>query len=299
MDQNKQLLLSLSIVGITAAIFYFVWRNKSKRILVALNPERKQPFKLIEKEVINHDTRRFRFALQSPEHVLGLPIGKHMYLSARIDDKLVVRPYTPVTSDDEIGYFDLVIKVYFKNSHPKFPEGGKMTQYLESMKIGETIDVRGPSGYLSYVGLGTFKIEELKKPIRLMKCKNLGLIAGGTGITPMLQIIRAILKNPKDNTKIYLLFANQTEEDILLRKELEQIVKSHKNQFSLWYTLDRPGNGWNYSTGFINEQMISEHLPKCSEESVVLMCGPPPMINYACIPNLVKLGYDESQYFSF
>lgn len=37
--------------------------------------------------------------------------GNHMYLSAKVDDKLVIRPYTPVTSDDELGYFELVIKV--------------------------------------------------------------------------------------------------------------------------------------------------------------------------------------------
>ena len=43
---------------------------------------------------------------------------------------------------------DLVIKVYFKNVHPKFPDGGKMTQYLENMAIGDSIDVRGPSGKL-------------------------------------------------------------------------------------------------------------------------------------------------------
>ncbi|XP_002160297.3 NADH-cytochrome b5 reductase 3 [Hydra vulgaris] len=299
MDQNKQFLLSLSIVGITAGVFYLLWRNKSKKILIALDREKKQPFKLIEKQIINHDTRRFRFALPSPEHVLGLPIGKHMYLSAKIDEKLVVRPYTPVTSDDELGYFDLVIKVYFKNVHPKFPDGGKMTQYLENMKIGDTIDVRGPSGYLSYIGCGEFKVEEPKKPTRTMKCKNLGLIAGGTGITPMLQVIRAIFKNSKDRTKVYLIFANQTEEDILLRNELEQILHDHKDQFSLWYTLDRPASGWMYGVGFITEKMISEHMPTSSDESVILMCGPPPMINYACIPNLVKLGYDENQYFSF
>ena len=34
-----------------------------------------------------------------------------MYLSAKVDEKLVIRPYTPVTSDDELGYFELVIKV--------------------------------------------------------------------------------------------------------------------------------------------------------------------------------------------
>ena len=48
-----------------------------------------------------------------------------MYLSATINGELVIRPYTPVTSDDERGYFELVIKVYFANVHPKFPEGAR------------------------------------------------------------------------------------------------------------------------------------------------------------------------------
>jgi hypothetical protein len=56
---------------------------------------------------------RYRFALQSPEHILGLPVGKHMHLSAVVNGKKVVRPYTPVSSDDDVGYFDLVIKTYF------------------------------------------------------------------------------------------------------------------------------------------------------------------------------------------
>ncbi len=63
-----------------------------------------------------------------------------------------------------------------------------------------------------------------------------------TGITPMLQIIKSILKDPNDKTKVSLLFANQSEEDILLRSELELLAKRHDN-FSLWYTLDRPSEG--------------------------------------------------------
>ena len=78
---------------------------------VALDKDRKIPFKLVKREEVSHDTRRFRFELQSPQHVLGLPVGNHMYLTARIDGELVKRPYTPVTSDDELGYFELVIKV--------------------------------------------------------------------------------------------------------------------------------------------------------------------------------------------
>ena len=44
-------------------------------------------------------------------NILGLPIGQHVYLTARIDGKLVIRSYTPVSSDEDLGYVDLVIKV--------------------------------------------------------------------------------------------------------------------------------------------------------------------------------------------
>ena len=58
----------------------------------------------------------------------------------------------------------------------------------------------------------------------------------------MLQIIQAILKDPEDTTRVSLLFANQTEQDILVREELEAMAKD-REQFSLWYTLDRPPEG--------------------------------------------------------
>ncbi len=72
-----------------------------------------------------------------------------------------------------------VVQVYFKNVHPKFPDGGKMSQYLENMKLGETIDVRGPSGLLVYNGQGEFAIKADKKaePV-IKKYKKVSMIAG-------------------------------------------------------------------------------------------------------------------------
>ncbi|NWI17715.1 NB5R3 reductase, partial [Crypturellus soui] len=252
---------------------------------------------------ISHDTRRFRFALPSPDHVLGLPIGQHIYLSARIDGALVVRPYTPVSSDDDKGFVDLVVKIYFKGIHPKFPEGGKMSQYLDSLKIGDTIDFRGPSGLLLYhlsFFSGQFAIRPEKKaePV-LRKVKYVGMIAGGTGITPMLQIIRAIMKDKDDHTICQLLFANQTERDILLRNELEELQVQNSTRFKLWYTLDRAPENWEYSEGYVNQEMIRDHLPPPQDDVLILMCGPPPMIQYACLPNLDKLGYTKDMRFSF
>lgn len=146
-----------------------------------------------------------------------------------------------MSSDEDHGYVDLVIKVYFKNVHPKFPEGGKMTQHLENLNIGDTIDVRGPSGRLVYLGDGNFSIKKMRKdPPQTVKASKINMIAGGTGITPMLQLIRHITTDINDNTQIALLYANQTEKDILVRKELEEVVHDHPQQFKLWYTVDTP-----------------------------------------------------------
>ncbi|XP_075972281.1 NADH-cytochrome b5 reductase 2 isoform X4 [Anticarsia gemmatalis] len=274
--------------------------KKSSKLVALVDPNTKYALPLIEREEISHDTRRFRFGLPSSEHVLGLPIGQHIHLTAKIDDDLVIRSYTPVSSDDDKGYVDLVVKVYFKNVHPKFPEGGKMSQYLENMKINDTIDVRGPSGRLQYAGNGVFLIKKMRKdpPVQIL-ARKLNMIAGGTGITPMLQLVRHICSDANDPTEMRLLFANQTEEDILLRNELEKYQTEYPDKFKLWYTLDRPNEEWKYSKGFINDEMIREHLFPATDDCLVLMCGPPPMINFACTPALEKLGFKEQQRFAY
>ena len=78
------------------------------------------------------------------------------------------------------SYVDFVIKIYRKNIHPRFPDGGIMTQYLESLENGAKIKMEGPRGQLQYNGFGQFLIS--KK--RLLTKRFIGHVAGGTGITP-------------------------------------------------------------------------------------------------------------------
>jgi len=260
----------------------------------------KYPLKLVEKKALSHDTRLFRFALPSDNHVLGLPTGQHIHLSARVNEQLVVRPYTPVSSDDDVGHMDLVIKVYFRNVHPKFPDGGKLTQYLNDLPLGHTIDCRGPSGRLVYNGRGEFAIKADKKSEAvLVNVKKVNMVAGGSGITPMLQIVKHVFKDSGDDLELSLLFANQTEEDILCREDLEKIRAEQPKRFKLWYTLDRPPTDWKYSSGFVSADMLKEQFFPPSSDTLVLMCGPPPMINFACTPALDKLGYEEKLRFSY
>uniref|UniRef100_A0A914CA97 NADH-cytochrome b5 reductase n=1 Tax=Acrobeloides nanus TaxID=290746 RepID=A0A914CA97_9BILA len=275
-------------------------KKKEKGPKTLEDPDKKYALKLIEKEEVTHDTRKFKFGLPSNNHILGLPVGQHIYMSANIDGKLVVRPYTPISSDDDQGFVEFMIKVYFKDVNPKFPDGGKMSQHLESLKIGDTMDFRGPNGLIVYEGNGTLAARPDKKsPPSRRKYKNFGMIAGGTGITPMLQIIWEILNNPADPTKIWILFANQTEDDILLRPELDILAKEHPDRFKVHYTVDRPPANWKYSSGFINDQMIAKNLPAPADDTAILMCGPPPMINFACTPNLDKLSYNPQHRYIF
>lgn len=172
-----------------------------------------------------------------------------------------------------------------------------MSQHMESMKIGDTMLMRGPKGHLEYLGNGSFNIKKLgEKEVTNYKRKKIGMIAGGTGITPMLQVIRAILKNPEDRTELWLIFANQTESDILLRKELEDIPT---DRFHLFYTVDRPTEGWKGGVGFINTEMCKNNLPPAGPDSLILLCGPPPMLKFACEPALKELGYTEKDWFAF
>lgn len=300
MNTTVAVTVGVVVVSTAGVLGYLYLNRKRKPKITLIDPSEKYKLRLIDKEILSHDTRKFRFALPSPEHVLGLPVGKHVYLSARIDGALIVRPYTPVTSDDDKGYVDLVVKIYFNNVHPKFPEGGKMSQYLESLRIGDMIDFRGPGGLLEYKGQGRFAIQADKKaPAEIKVAKALGLIAGGTGITPLLQLIRDIMKNPSDTTTCHLLFANQTERDILLKDELEEIQARHRDRFKLWFTVDKAPADWEYSQGFISAEMIKEHLPPPSDDCMILMCGPPPMIQFSCNPSLDKLGYRQSQRFAY
>jgi len=116
----------------------------------------------------------------------------------------------------------------------------------------------------------------------------------------MLQLARAAMKDNEDRTKFYLLFANQSDTDILLRDELDALKDANSGFFDVWYTVDKsPASGWHYSTGFISADMIKDHLPPPSPDTCILMCGPPPMITNACEPALDKLGYDKATRFAY
>ncbi len=130
----------------------------------------------------------------------------------------------------------------------------------------------------------------------MFNVNKIGLIAGGTGVTPMLQLIQAVASDPEDHTELHLIFANKTAEDIFLRRELESYQSP---KFRLWYTIDEASPGWAYSVGHVNSDMIRSHLPTVNSDVYYFVCGPGPMIRYACEPAFAELGIPDDQWTSF
>jgi cytochrome-b5 reductase len=131
--------------------------------------------------------------------------------------------------------------------------------------------------------------------------RHLGMLAGGTGITPMLQVIETCLADAQDTTTMSLISGNKTESDILLRDRLDELAAKHPKRFKVWHVLSQapfPKN-WPYATGYITKDLIEKHLPPPSEETFVLMCGPPPMLKFACKPALDALGFSKDAQISF
>ncbi|KAI9572798.1 NADH-cytochrome b5 reductase [Boletus coccyginus] len=251
-------------LALASTVFIYI-KFATKRAPV-LNPKEFQEFPLREKIVVSPNTAIYRFALPRSDDVLGLPIGQHISISAEISGKEITRSYTPTSSDDDLGHFDLLIKSY---------EKGNISRYVSFLKIGDKVRVRGPKGFFKYSPTLS---------------RHIGMIAGGTGITPMLQIIRAALKNPADSTKLSLIYANVNVDDILLRKELDDLAAKHPNRFSVYYVLNNPPENWSGGVGFVSKEQIEKYIPRSSGDIKVLLCGPPPMMT-AMKKHLAELNY--------
>lgn len=233
-----------------------------------LDPVTYKPLPLKTKTLIAPNVYRFTFALPKPDTLLGLPIGQHVTIKAEVNGETVARSYTPVSNNADRGVLELVIKVY---------HDGKLARHLATLNPGDEVLFRGPKGAMKY---------------RPGLCKKIGMVAGGTGITPMYQVIRAICEDERDTTEVSLIYANRTEEDILLREELDTFARRYPKNFRVYYMLDKPPVGWTGGSGFVTQDLMAERLPQPNLDSKVFLCGPPGMVN-AAKKALVNLGFKQ------
>ncbi|CAG9463275.1 unnamed protein product [Pedinophyceae sp. YPF-701] len=257
--------LAAGAVGL-AAVGATVWETPfstaaAKSPEAALSPKEWRVFKLASRKQLTHNTHFYRFEL--PEGTTaGLTTASCLVTKGTTPaGETVIRPYTPTSLNDAVGHLDFVVKVY---------EKGNMSKIFGDLKVGESIEMKGPIP---------------KLPYEANKYKEVGMIAGGSGITPMLQIIQESLRDPRDKTRLSLIFANVEEKDIIMKDRLDELAAKHSDRFSVYYVLNKPPKGifgiggWKGGEGHVSKEHIRAHMPAPKDGSIVCVCGPPPMMN--------------------
>lgn len=177
-----------------------------------------------------------------------------------------------------------------------------MSQHIHGLKVGDSIQIKGP----------------LKKhQYEPNQYKEIGLLAGGTGVTPCMQVLRAIQSNPDDRTKVTFIFTNKSEKDILLREEFDELARTD-DRFRVVYGLDKlpkdfKGPHHDQFEGYITSEILSKHMPAPAkaDDIRIFLCGPPPFVE-SIAGNKVKgqqpenlkglladLGYQPDQVYRF
>jgi NAD(P)H-flavin reductase len=157
------------------------------------------------------------------------------------------------------------------------------------------MEFRGPVGEFEYHANGKFLLDGEE-----CNATKFNMVAGGTGITPCMQVAAEILRHPADKTQISLIFAAREEGDLLMRSTLDEWEKRFPGKFKAHYILsDSWPSDWKYSTGFVNRELFQEEFYPAGSGTYTLMCGPPIMLDRGCTPNLEALGHERSKIFSF
>jgi len=245
---------------------------------------------LESKKSLSASIRLLRFTFDS-SMVFGLPVGKHVYLKLP-QEKLykdmsvrsLMRAYTPSNSGP--GFVEFIVKIYFPESG-SHSIGGAFTQRLDKVRIGETVDTKGPLGEYEYLGDCQYSI--MHEPNR--KARHIGMIAGGTGITPMWQILCA-LQYDQDLPFVSLIYCARYRADLVLAEEINEMQAQIPHRLRVRYILSKPpaADEWDGGRGRLNAGEVFENLFPFADtgaqvgDKVVLLCASDDMIAKCCKP---------------
>jgi ring-1,2-phenylacetyl-CoA epoxidase subunit PaaE len=201
--------------------------------------------------------------------VLGKPAsgfsylpGQYLTIRPTIQGQKVPRAYSLSSSP----YLDPDLEITIK----RLP-GGLVSNYIwQNLKAGDTIEVFPP--------LGNFTVQP--SPGRSMQYF---FIAAGSGITPIMSMIRSILfAEPK--SKILLLYGSRDQEHIIFRERLDELMQKYSDRLEVFHTLTRPLPGWEGRVGRISAEWIVGELNRIRQRLLPIeayLCGPSELMQMA------------------
>ncbi len=230
----------------------------------ALHPDR---LNLVVAEVVEHkgaDAKSFIFKSADGKRLPFFRAGQYLSLKLKIGDSFVTRPYSISSSPAWAKEGKIAVTVRAN------PAGFAADWMLKNLKVGDSVVSSAPEGQFFY--------EDIRD------AKNVVALAGGSGITPFLSMAYAIRDGVED-FGLTILFGSRTEENILFRKELDDICAACSKVKVVHVLSDEEKSGFEH--GFITAELIAKYAP--ADAYSVFLCGPEAMYRFV-MPEIDKLG---------
>jgi len=244
-----------------------------------------------------HDTVSIQMTLDSNQkEAFDYKAGQYLTIEVEVDGQSERRAYSLSSSPaEEVLQFSV-----------KKVEGGKVSNYLnDKVKVGDSLTIFPPEGKF-------FALPEAAKS------KDHYFIAAGSGITPVLSMIKTLLEE-EERSCIYLLYGNKTEQDIIFKETLDALAARYEGQLFITHTLSRvekkkkklfgllgssTEGSWSGQKGRIDDEKIAYFLrdyPTRFNESHYYICGPGDLITateHYLTNQGIKVGAIHKEYFT-
>ena len=241
---------------------YAVQRGQVAHTIDTLHPKE---LSLRVSEIVEETISSKTFRFVSPGQWLPpFQAGQYINLFVEIKGVRTSRPYSISSPPTQIAYYDLTVRRV---------EDGFVSDYLlDQVKPGDEFRSTSPAGHFHY------------NPLYMGR--DLVFLGGGSGVTPIMSMIREITDRGLDRN-LHLIYGSRLEKDIIFRDELDDRARKHPN-LKVSYVLSEPDPGYDGLTGFINADLLGSLLGDTNDK-IFFVCGPPVMYKF-CLAELAKLG---------
>ena len=228
-------------------------RGQVKRAIDWLHPK---TLNLQVSEIREETDSTKTFRLVSRDRYLPpFQAGQYINLFVEVGGVRTCRPYSISSSSTQLGYYDITVR--------RVDNGFVSSYLLDDVNVGDTFQSTSPSGQFYY------------NP--LFHGDDLVFIAGGSGITPFMSMIRDVVDRDLGR-RIQLVYGNRTSDDIIFNKRIEKRSTRHSN-LSVHTVISAPEAGYNGLTGFITAELIRELVGDINGK-MFYICGPEAMYTF-------------------
>jgi len=216
-------------------------------------------------EIIEETPSAKTIRLASPDGYLPpFLAGQYIALTVEVGGVRTSRPYSLSSSPTQVGYYDLTVR--------RVEDGVVSNHLLDRLQPGDELTSSGPAGNFYH------------QP--LFHDNTLVCLAGGSGVTPFMSMIRETLETGQDRT-LHLFYGNRELSDVIFHQRLTDMAARHEN-FHYHPVIERPPEGYDGLIGLITGPLLTGTLGDLSGKTFYL-CGPQGMYDFV-LPELEALG---------